>query len=104
MITKVTRLAWILQANGDIPMCRTTVNSCLIMRPSTNVISLQARPAASLGALLLAVSLPASSLAAVAGANGGSRQPGASVQSGRGATGGQDTATGSGRQVVMQVR
>ena len=47
-------------------MCRRTLNICWIARWSMNAIS-QPRRAALLGALLLAASLPADILAAVAG-------------------------------------
>ena len=60
-------------------MCQTTANICLIAR--------QALRAPLLGVLVLAASIPAGSLAAVAVTSGGSGQPGASV-----------------RDVVLQVR
>ena len=72
----------------------TTVTISLIARFSKNVVSPQAGRAALLSALLLTASFPAGGLAGVAG---GSRQSGPSI-------GEPSTATGGGRQLVLQVR
>ncbi len=85
-------------------MDRTTVVMCVFARSCLSGVSLQARPVAWLGALLLAASLPAGSLASVPGTSGGSQQQGPSVRAARASTGAPNIATGRGRRLVLQVR
>jgi hypothetical protein len=85
-------------------MSRIAVNIFLIARSSTNVISSQLSQVALLGALLLSASLPTGSLAAVAGADGGSSQPVPSVRPGPGPAGAPHAPASAGRHLVLQVR
>jgi hypothetical protein len=73
-------------------MGRTTVSICLIAKSSMNVVSLQVSRAALLGALFVVASLPAATLAGVAGGSRESTQPDPSIRPGRG------------RQLVLQIR
>jgi hypothetical protein len=82
-------------------MCHTTVSISLIARSALNVVCAQGCRAAILGVLLLAASIPAGSLAAVAVTSGGSGQPDSSVRPGRGP---RAANAATGRDLVLQVR
>jgi hypothetical protein len=84
-------------------MGRLTSSTCLLARRSMNLICPQLRRAALLGALLLPVSFPAVSPAAVGGGDGGG-PPGASAHYKSGSAGGPYGAPGHNRQIVFQFR
>jgi hypothetical protein len=87
-------------------MYRIPLHRCASARSSSNILSAPTRRAALLGALFLAASLPASSLAAEPGTVGAGSQPipGARPGSGPGQTGASNPGTGGGRQFLYRFR